>query len=267
MRIISLVLLAACADAPTDPADDTDVAADDTDVIADDTDVMADDTDAADDTDVASDDTDVEEVITPHDCLDNHGIHGLSSRWTYTWKNSSRTGARVATVTAYDNERNTATRRIQSNWTDAAATFSETRVVNYRCDADFLYILSQTVDSTLDLAVVDPTVTSDSFTYDVPIRVQSNESHAPPTPTIWTRTTQGTRTDAVGGTSDFDTEVMCWLVETDVLGYSPWTPDHYQCGSPPVFPDPEPTITEEYRWEEGIGVVNDWDTRLTEHLQ
>jgi hypothetical protein len=265
MRIISLVLLAACADAPTDPADDTDLTADDTDA-ADDTDVIAVDTDAADDTDTP-DDTDVEEVITPHDCLDNHGIFGLTSRWTYTWKNGSRTGGRVATVSAYDNERNTATRRILSNWTDAAATFSETRVVNYRCDADALYILSQTVDSTLDLSIGAPTVTSDTFTYVEPIRVQSNESHPPPTPTIWTRVTHGTRTDSVGGTSDFDSEVMCWLVQTDVLGYSPWTPDHYQCGTLPVYPDPEPTITEEYRWEQGIGVVNDWDTRLTEHVQ
>lgn len=104
-------------------------------------------------------------------------------------------------------------------------------------------------------------------TYVEPIRVQANATLDPPNPTMWTRRTHGTKVDSGGGSSDFDSEVMCWLVQSDVAGYSPWTPDHFQCGTLPVFPDPEPDVTDEYRWEQGIGVVNDWDSRLTEHVQ
>lgn len=255
MRLILLLSLIACDGAPSsDAKDDTDATPN------------IEETDVADETEVPMD-TEVEEVVTPHDCLDNHGIHGLTSRWSYSWKNSNRTGGRGITVTGYDNERNRATLSIQSAWTDAAATFSEVRVVQYVCDASYLYVVSQTVDSTLDLSLVDPTVVSDSFTYDEPVRVQANATLDPPNPTMWTKRTHGTRVDRAGNASDFDSSVMCWLVQADQAGYTPFLPDHYQCGSPPVFPNPEPDVTEEYRWEEGIGVVNDWDTRLTEHVE
>jgi hypothetical protein len=68
MRIIALLLLIGCDAKP--PTDDTDATAGETD-----------DTTPSDDSEVA-DDSEVE--ITPHDCLDNHGIFGLTSRWTYT---------------------------------------------------------------------------------------------------------------------------------------------------------------------------------------
>lgn len=266
MRFIALSLLVACSTSPKD--EDTDPDTDDTEDPTD-TDVD-DDTDLDDDTDVADtdlDDTDVDEPVTPHDCLDNHGIFGLTSRWTYTWKNGNRTGGRAITVTAYDNDQNTATLRIQSNWTDAAATFVETITAQHRCDAEFLYLTGRTVDSTLDVGFGSPTVVADTYSYDEPVRLQSNVTHEAPTPTMWTKRTHGTRTHGDGSTTDFDTEVMCWLVQPDQVGYSPWTPDHYQCGSPPVFPDPQPTVTEEYRWQEGVGDVNNWDSRLTDHVE
>ncbi|MES2643001.1 MAG: hypothetical protein V4850_26185 [Myxococcota bacterium] len=268
MRIALLLFLGACSGAPA--PDDTSTDADDT--AADtDTDDTTEDTDDTDDTTEDTDDTDTddtdtdEEPVTPHDCLDNHGIFGLTSRWSYEWKNSSRTGARNVTVNAYDNARNTATRTIGSTWIDGAATFSETRVVDYVCDADYLYVVSQTLNSTLDVGFGSPTVVANTYTYTEPERVQANVTLEPPTPTMWTKRTVGTRVDSTGASTAFDTSVMCWIAAMDQGGYTPFVPDHYQCGSPPTYPETEPTVTEEYRWEEGIGIVNDWDTRLTAH--
>jgi hypothetical protein len=268
------MFLAACSGAPStddtatpDDTGDTEDTSDTEDTTDTEDTGETQDTDETGDTDDTqdTDDTD-EEVVTPHDCLDNHGIFGLSSRWTYAWKNSSRTGTRSVTVSAYDNDTNSATVRVSSYWVDAGATFSETRVIDYVCDADYLYITAQTLDSTLDVGFGTPTVVADTYTYTEPDRVQVNHTLDAPSPTLWTRRTVGTMVDSAGTEHPFDVNGMCWLVQTDQAGYSPYLPDHYQCGTPPEYPDPEPTVTEEYRWEEGIGVVNDWDSRLTEHV-